>query len=275
MGDFFNSVFVHPIINVLIGIYQLLSAIQFPYALGFSIVLLTGLIRFLLYPLTTSQMKMSKKMQEITPHLNKLKDKHKNDAKTLQAETMKLYKEFGFNPASGCLPLLIQIPIFIALYSALNLVITSTPKAVVENLNKILLPFLHVQSPLNFDFFGVSLAARPSDWQKEGFALLAIPVITAVLQLVQSKMMTQRKTKTNGEKNKKYTHKKEAKKSDQEDMQKMMQIQMTYLMPLFIGYISYGFPIGLALYWNIFNVFGILQQYKVQGLGGLADWIKR
>jgi len=107
----------------LVALYHAFYYVHLPFALGFSIIALTVLIRLVLYPLTNTQLKASKKMQELTPHLNRLKEKHKNDAKTLQAETMKLYKEFGVNPAAGCLPVLIQLPLIWALYQALQLIV--------------------------------------------------------------------------------------------------------------------------------------------------------
>src|SRR5882762_10091760 len=107
----FNTLLVTPIENILVALYQLLHVLHIPYALGFAIIGLTIIVRFILYPLTHSQLKTSKKMQAITPHINKLKEKHKGDAKTLQAETMKLYKEHGVNPLAGCLPIIIQLPL--------------------------------------------------------------------------------------------------------------------------------------------------------------------
>src|SRR4030042_5541208 len=109
--NIFDQLIVDPIINILLLIYQVLFTLGVPYALGFSIIVLTVIIRFILYPLTTAQLKASKKMQEVAPHISKLKEKHKGDAKMLQAETMRLYKEFGVNPMAGCLPLLIQLPV--------------------------------------------------------------------------------------------------------------------------------------------------------------------
>ncbi len=116
MGNLFDIVLVHPILNMLVAIYQLLVLVQVPYALGFAIIVLTALIRLLLFPLMSTQFRVSKKMQELSPHLSKLKDKHKGDAKRIQEETMKLYKEHGVNPAAGCLPLLLQMPLLFGLY---------------------------------------------------------------------------------------------------------------------------------------------------------------
>src|SRR4030066_1302795 len=127
IGYFFNLILVWPITTVLIAIYKSLVFIHVPYALGFSIIILTVIIRLLLYPLISSQLKASKKMQEIAPHISKLRDRHKGDAKTLQQETMRLYKEHGVNPAAGCLPILIQIPIIWGLYSVLNHIVKLGP----------------------------------------------------------------------------------------------------------------------------------------------------
>ena len=88
MGDFFNVVFINPIVNILVVVYNTLSFLHLPYALGFAIIGLTIVIRFIMYPLTASQLKASLKMQTIAPHLSRLKEKHKGDSKKIQEETM-------------------------------------------------------------------------------------------------------------------------------------------------------------------------------------------
>jgi YidC/Oxa1 family membrane protein insertase len=95
---------------------------------------------------------------------------------------------------------------------------------------------------------------------------LLIPVLTGVFQFIQSKMMlppTDPKKKDD----------KTKKKSD--DFATAFQSQSLYIFPVMIGFLSYNFPIGLSLYWNTFTIFGIIQQYKISGLGGLEDWIKK
>src|SRR5258706_5972255 len=160
--NFFNTIFIWPILNILVAIYQGVLALHIPYALGFAIIILTILIRLILYPLTASQLKTSQKMQQITPHVNKLKEKHKNDAKTLQAETMKLYKEHGVNPAAGCLPLLIQFPIIISLYQVLSHVVGTKPAVLVSEINKVLyFPFFKLHAPMDQNFFGLPLGKNP------------------------------------------------------------------------------------------------------------------
>lgn len=257
MGEIFNHVLIYPIINILVVIYSILAAIGAPFALGFSIIILTLLIKFITYPLTSAQLASATKMQRIKPHLDKLKDKHKNDAKRLQQETMMLYKEHGVNPAAGCLPLLIQLPIFIALYQVLIQIVNADTQRTLINVNKVLYPFVpHLQKAWDANFFGVSLATNPSQWEKAGIILLAIPITTAGLQFIQSKMMMPKKDIAEKD------VKKESSKSD--DFQSIMQTQMVYFMPLMIGFFSYTFPVGLSLYWNVFTLFGIIQQYQIQ-----------
>src|SRR5436305_468987 len=86
---------------------------------------MTALIRLLLHPLARQQIALSKKMEEAKPHMAKLTEKHKDDKKKLQEEQMKLYKELGVNPASGCLFAIVQIPVFLALYQVLMKFVTN------------------------------------------------------------------------------------------------------------------------------------------------------
>ena len=266
--NIFNYILVWPIINALIAVYKFLQMLGAPYTLGFSIIVLTILIRLILYPLTSSQLKASKKMQELAPHLSKLKDKHKNDAKTLQAETMKLYKEFGVNPAAGCLPVIIQIPVIWGLYSVLNSVVNVGSRNIVEEINKVVyLDFLKISGGWETSFFGIPLGQNPSTLMKSIPLILLVPIATAVFQFIQSKMMMVSSA------NAKTSEKKEKKK---DDFASAFQSQSLYIFPLMIGFFSYGFPIGLSLYWNTFSIFGIIQQYQVTGWGGLADlWGKK
>ena len=83
IGLIFDTLLVRPIVTVLVGIYQALSFLHIPYALGFSIIILTIIIRFILYPLISSQLKSSKKMQAVAPHVSRVKEKHKGDAKRI------------------------------------------------------------------------------------------------------------------------------------------------------------------------------------------------
>lgn len=264
----FDFILVYPIINILVAVYKALFFLHIPYALGFSIIILTTIIRFAIYPLMSSQLKSSKKMQELNPHLLKIKDKHKGDAKRLQSETMRLYKEHGINPAAGCLPVIIQLPIIWALYSVLQKIVGFSPKAVVSEINKIAyFDFLKLDQPWDASFFGLSLGQNPSQlFSSIGPLILLIPFATGLFQFIQSKMMMSL-PKTSKDLIKK------AEKKD--DFMSAFQTQSLYIFPIMIGLFSYSFPIGLSLYWNTFTIFGIIQQYKISGPGGLRVWLNK
>lgn len=279
--NIFNLLLVNPIINILVVIYHGLVTVHIPYALGFSIILLTIIIRAILYPLINSQLKTSKKMQEITPHLNKLKELHKNDAARLQSETMKLYQEHGVNPVAGCLPLLIQLPLIWGLYGVLQQVVKTDPKYVLNYVNHaVYSPSLKLTHMWDTSFFGLPMGQTPSHlFSSIGVAILLIPLATGVFQLIQSKMMfatTEQKLQAvekDAAKTKNKALVKEVKKED--DFATAFQTQSLYIFPLMIAFFSWTLPVGLSLYWNTFTIFGILQQYQISGLGGLSDWTGR
>lgn len=257
----FDVILIYPIINILVVIYKTLNFLHIPYALGFSIVGLTILIRLALYPLISSQLKASAKMQKIAPHISHLKEKHKNDARRLQQETMKLYKEHGVNPAAGCLPVLIQIPVIWALYAVLQRVVSQNAAAVVSYINNIVyLDFLKLSTPWDQHFFGLALGLYPSKVVSTMPLILLVPLLTGVFQFIQSKMMIAKQPSLKDQKEKK------------DDFASAFQSQSLYIFPIMIGFFSFNFPIGLSLYWNTFTVFGILQQHRIQGLGGLTEW---
>lgn len=266
MGEIFDLILVNPIINILVVLYQLLFFLHIPYALGFSIILLTVFIRLLLYPLTTAQLKSSKKMQDLAPHLSKIKEKHKGDGKRLQQETMKLYKEHGVNPAAGCLPVLIQIPMIWALYSVLIKIVALKPEAVVSQVNSIAyLDILKLTHPWDQYFFGIPLGQNPSQLITViGPLVFLVPLATGLFQFIQSKMMFAKPAEKPSSA--------KAPEGKGGDFASAFQTQSLYIFPVMIGFFSYTFPIGLSLYWNTFTIFGILQQYRVSGAGGLSGW---
>lgn len=251
-----------PILNILIAIYQGLLFLKVPFALGFSIIGLTIIIRLILYPFIESQLKASKKMQELSPHLKKLKATHKNDAKMLQQETMKLYKEHGVNPLAGCLPVLIQLPIIWGLYSLLQKIVQIPTGEVVAYVNKqVYFDFLKLTSAWDPTFFGIPLGKTPAQLFSVMGLIVLVPIATGLFQFIQSKMLFPEPEKTN---------KLAVKQKD--DFATVFQSQSMYIFPIMIAFFSWGFPIGLSLYWNTFTIFGIIQQYKITGLGGLNAW---
>ena len=267
IGDLFNNLFLGPILNILILIFKSLEMVNFPGALGFAIIFLTVAIRILIWPLTESQLQSARKMADLKPFLDDLKKKHKDDRMSLQRAQMQLYKENKINPAAGCLPILIQFPLFIGLYQAIINMFPSAGGGNLEFINSLLYhPWLNLSSVPDSNFFGMNLAVKPSD---SIVALSYVPIVTAVLTFIQSKMMIPLSVKHYKSDSAKETKEKEG----MEDMMIAMQGQMVYLMPIMIGYFAFQFPIGLAIYWNTFTIMGIIQQYKISGWGGAANMI--
>lgn len=253
-----NQLLVWPITNLLVVFYKFCEWLHLPGPLGFAIILLTIVIRLALYPLMKAQLTSAKKMADMKPHLDELSKKHKDDKQALQQAQLALYKEHNVNPAAGCLPTLVQFPILIALYNVFYQILANgNLEKMTQDINAILYhPSLQLKA---FDvmFFGVNLGVKPSDWQKYGWGLLLIPVVTALLQLYQSKLTMPKKPATAiqpvGEK----------KEKSQEDSMMDMQRQMLFITPIMFGFFAFQLPVGLALYWNIFGLFGIMQQLQV------------
>lgn len=265
----FDVLLIHPILNILIVFYRVLNAIGIPGALGFSIILLTIVIRMALWPLTAAQLKSTQKMAALKPHMDKIKKDHGHDKIRHQQEISKLYKEHGVNPLAGCLPLILQIPVFIALYQVLLKIVDLKNGNFLDTINSQLYsPSLHLQELPSVNFFGFDLASKPNEWSQVGIFILIIPVVTGVLQFIQSKMLS---PQTQGVK----AIVKKKKDESMEDTMASMQSQMTLILPLMIAFFSYGFPVGLSLYWNTFTTIGIIQQYKISGAGVLNKYLPK
>ena len=269
--DIFNLIFFGPVVNLLVLIFQGLSSLHIPGALGFSIMILTVAIRILVWPFMASQIKATKKMSDLKPHLDELKVKHKDDKQALAKAQMDLYKAHGVNPAGGCLPAVIQIPVFIALYQSIINILPGS-NGHLDRINSLIyFPALKLPSSLDPNFLGINLGVKPSDFASHGFLLLLIPLVTAVLTFIQSKMTLPKPVKTYPSDNPKEKKEKES----VEDSMGAVQSQMVYMMPLMIGYFAFTFPVGLAIYWNTYTILGIIQQHKISGWGGLSDLQKK
>lgn len=213
----FNDVLYRPLFNLLVFFYNVVPGHDF----GVAIILVTLLIRAILFPLSIKGIKSRKALETLQPKIKEIQKKYK-DKEEQARETMKFYKENKVNPASGCLPLLIQLPILIALYRAFINVINP------DSLN-VLYPFVKNPGILNTSFLGIMDLAVPS---------VFLAILAGVLQFIQSKMMF----KDQGQK---------------ASMQKTMGKQMTYFMPLITVFIALKFPAGLPLYWAVTTLFGI------------------
>ncbi len=267
-NNLFNSLLIIPILNILTGLYNLLLLLKIPGALGFSLILLTVLIRLILHPLTVKQLESAHKMSKLKPEMDKLHKQFGSDKQKLQQEQLRLYQQAGINPAAGCLPLLLQMPILIALYNLFfQLLDNSDLNTVVKGINSVVyFPFLRIES-LDLSFLGVSLAHKPNEWQKVGWWLLLIPVVTGLLQYWQTKTMSPKDSSlvasSTSAPPKIVSTGQAPQEKKEEDISTTMQKQMTIMMPLMIGFFAYSFPVGLSLYWNTFTVFGIIEQRQL------------
>lgn len=259
----FEILLTIPILNLLVFYYQILWALALPGALGLAIILLTVTVRGLMWPLTTAQLKSSSKLAALKPHMDRLKAEHGHDKIRHQQEITKLYKEHGVNPLAGCLPLLLQMPVFFALYNVLSKISEVGKSDFLSHVNSQLYSFVpHLSKVPDASFLGVSLAVKPSDWQQIGLPILLVPILTGATQLIQSKMMAPASAKAA-----------EGKPAATEDTMAQVQSQMTLILPFMIAFFSYGFPIGLSLFWNALTIMGIIQQYVVSGPGALGKYL--
>lgn len=234
---------INPINQLLIFLYGLTGQ-----NLGFAIILLTLIIRGILVPVTIPSLKSAKKLQELKPHLDRLKEKHK-DKQKLQLAQLELYKQHGINPASGCLPQIAQLLVLIALYQVF--------------IKFIKVPELNGRA-LNLNFFWLDLG-KPDPYY-------ILPVLAGLSQLVFSLMMTSGlESHLKAPKDKQEKQKEE----DSLEMAQSMSQQMLLIMPAMTVLISLKFPSGLALYWVITTVFSLVQQYLVSGPGGLKPTLAK
>lgn len=274
LGDLFNLLFLQPIINLVVLILYLLNFAHIPGALGLAIIILTVIVGLITWPFRSAQIRttkrMNEKMQELKPQIEALKVKFNKDKMGFSQAQAALLKEHGVNPAAGCLPSLLPILLIIPLYQVIFAFFEGAKG--LEKINYFLYSQTwHLKSLPDLNFFGINLATKPSDFGHAGFAVLLIPVITAALTFVQSKMMAPVKIKHYKED----TLKQEKEKEKSEDMTQAMQSQMTYMMPIMIAWIAFTFPIGLAIYWNTLTILGIIQQYSIAGWGGMAGLWKK
>lgn len=219
----FWSFIAHPLFWLLKALYNATGNY------GIAIVLISILTRVPFIPLMSKQQASMKKMQAIAPKIQEIKQKYKNDAQRINAETMKLYKEGGVNPISGCLPMLLQIPVFFALYKVL-LVTIELRQA----------PFFGWLTDLSAPdtLFGHFPSAIPLLGGSNPSALGIMPILMGATMMLQQKLTPNPSTDPN--------------------QQKMMK----YL-PLIFTFMFFNLSSGLVLYWTVGNIVGIIQQLVV------------
>jgi len=232
MVEVWNLIIGNPVLNVLVALSQILSG-QF----GLAIIALTVIVRLISWPLSKRQLKSSKAMQDMQPKLQELQKKYGKNQQKLQQETMKLYKEAGVNPL-GCLwPMLIQLPIWIALYQAIMRALATTPENLLDLAQRLYSwDIVNQAIPLSSKFLWLDLG------QPDPYLILAI--IVGGTMWVQQKM---------------------TQAPSVDPRQQSTSRMMTMMMPLMFGFLTLMFPSGLALYWAVSNIIGIITQYFFTG----------
>jgi YidC/Oxa1 family membrane protein insertase len=226
-----NLIIGNPVLNVLIALSHVLGG-----SFGLAIIALTVIVRLITWPLNKRQLNSTKALQEMQPKIQELQKKYGKNQQKLQQEMMKLYKEAGVNPL-GCLwPMLVQFPIWIALYQAIMRALATTPENLLDLAQRLYSWSIVNQAiPLNSYFLGLDLGGRGN---------IVLAIIVGGTMWVQQKMSQA-----------------PAVDPRQESTSKMMLL----MMPLMFGLLSLSFPAGLGLYWAVSNVIGIITQYFVTG----------
>lgn len=247
--NFFNLVLYKPLFNLLVLIYLYLPGHDF----GIAVIILTLLTRIIFYPLGIKAIKSQKELSELQPKIKEIQEKYKNDRETQGKVLMELYQKEKINPFSGCLPLLIQLPILIALYQVFWKGLQP------ERFSSSLYGFIpHIES-INTSFLGIVDLAQAATLKIEGGATqflwpnIILIIFVGVAQFLQTKMITPKSSKVS------------LSKKGSPDFSQLMQKQMLYFFPVFMIFILWNLPSALALYWLVTSIFSIFQQYLVFG----------
>ncbi len=239
LGLLFHLLLVDPMTNVLVALARLFGG-----NFGIAIIVFTLVMKLITWPLTASQYKQSRAMQTIQPQMQELQKKYKGkDPKKLQSETMALYREAGVNPVGCIIPMLVQFPIWIALYQVIRLSLGDTPESLVTLSSRLYpIPFIHQAVPLNTGLLYWNLGQPDKSY--------VLPFFVAVSMYVQQKLITPTPM---------------AGATAQSQQQQQTAQMMTWMMPLMFGFWSLTVPAGLALYWAVSNLSGIVLQYFYMG----------
>ena len=234
----FRTFVSKPLLNLLIFIASLLPG----YNLGLAIIILTIVVKLVLFIPTQHAMEGQKKMQIIQPKMDEIKRLYKSDPKKQQEETLKIWKQYKVNPMQSCLPMLIQFPILIGLFY------TVRDGSVLALSKHLLYPaYAHLTWSFGTWFLGLDLL-KPE--------VYIFPVLLVVMQFLQMKLsfaIAKKKQTKDGKPQKK----------DGVDQQDIQQKMMLYVLPLMIGFFAIKFPAAVSLYWGISTLFGIGQQIIV------------
>jgi YidC/Oxa1 family membrane protein insertase len=252
MIGFFETVIYQPLYNGLVFL-----AYFMPWSdIGFAVIALTLIVKFALFPLMHTTTKSQVKMREIEPELNKIKEEHKDNKEEQAKKLIELYNTHGINPATGCVSLLIQLPVIIGLYwvfkdiqfdpTVVSEIVGNGVRAAGAFLNETLLyPFTPRPEYLHTEFLGFIDMTGKS---------IFLAVLAGMSQFFQMKlsMPDEKPTLQNTG-------------SLKDDLMQNMKFQMRYVFPVFVVFFAYSISSAIALYWVVSNLFAIGHEWFVRG----------
>jgi YidC/Oxa1 family membrane protein insertase len=254
---------------ILIGVYVVLENLGVPAAIGWAIVVLTLIVRALVIPLYRRQLVSQRRMQMLQPEIKEIQRRYKGDATKARLAQQELFKERGVSPFAGCLPLILQMPLLFIMYSVIQNGLTNQDPRAMLNVFGVQLVQFDCRNVVNgvidasrpcidtvIPALGNLDVSKPSTFLSVGLGgfvlgLSILAIVSALLQLVQSRMMLP------------------VTKPSDDDPNTRIQRQTMLLLPL-ISVVYGGFlPAGLFIYWITATIFSIVQQYLIVGWGGM------
>jgi len=229
----YTTIIYQPLFNLLVFFYNIIPDI------GIAILLLTIVVKAILWPISHKGLKSQRVLQNLQPKMEALKQKYKDNKEKLGAETMALYKREKINPLASCFPLLLQFPIIIAVFRIFRAMFVETVDF------SLLYSFVKIPEAINPIMLGFLDLSKPQ---------IVLAILAGLAQFWQSRLMLQ--------KNKQKNMGSDGKEKNL-NLQQTMSKQMMYFMPIITVFIAANFPGGLALYWLAITLLGVLDQYLI------------
>ena len=231
MLDLLIVVFYQPVFNLLVFLYNHVPG----HDLGVAIILLTIIVKLIFLPLSKKSIQSQKSLQDLQPKIEEVKKQYGDDKEKMGRAMMDLYKEHKVNPFSSCLPLLVQLPFFIAIVEIFR-------DGLGDKSLDLVYPFLRQPETINTMAFGFLNLSQPN---------IILAILTGIAQFFQTKMMMGKKPEV------------QSKGAQDENMMASMNKQMVYFMPLLIVFIGATLPAAFTLYLLVFNITMAIQQFVI------------
>jgi len=237
MSALWNSIFYQPIYNILIFIIDNITFGD----VGFAIILVTIIVKLILSPLTRKSIKSQILMKKMEPELKQIKKDFPNKEEQAK-KTFELYKKYGTNPFSGCLVVLLQLPVIFALYYVFFKELSIDASLIYS--------FIQVPTTIHTNFLGLIEMADKS---------IVLGLLAGVTQFIQGYLSMPIKSKVEI-----VTSVGVEPKTFQEQLSDSMQMNVRYVLPVFIAFIAWKISAAVALYWVVSNIFTIAQEWYIR-----------